>query len=297
LRGILRKENPDVIHSNDLPTHQMVSGVAGRLGIPRICHHRFGYNGAAIDWFNKYGAERHVFVSQALMAELCAGSQRLHESCRAVVYDGLPCPPLSSIESKAHARATLGLDASRKVVVFAGQIIERKGVADLLRSWAALGPELAAQNELIIVGDDLAGKGAYRLEMERLAQGLGCGARFVGFQKNVHEWLSAADVAVVPSHVEPLGNATLEAMAHGLPVIGTSVGGIPEMVVHERTGLLVPPKTPAALAVALTRFLTDERLRLQCGANGRLRCEERFSLMAHTLAALEEYAKVVGQSQ
>ena len=82
--------------------------------------------------------------------------------------------------------------------------------------------------------------------MQGLAAVLGCPARFVGFRKDVPDWLTAADLAVVPSHVEPLGNATLEAMACGLPVVGSEVGGIPEMVVHEETGLLVPPRDAGA---------------------------------------------------
>src|SRR5262249_36938581 len=93
LRGVLRRERPDVIHSNDLPTHQIVSDAARGLGVPRLCHHRFPFPGAATDWLNKYGAERHLFVSRALQEEMCAGSLRLWEAGCAVVYDGLPLPP------------------------------------------------------------------------------------------------------------------------------------------------------------------------------------------------------------
>ena len=63
--------------------------------------------------------------------------------------------------------------------------------------------------------------------MQKLANQTNCLARFVGFQKNVPEWLSAADIATVPSHIEPLGNATLEAMAAGLAVVGGAAGGSP----------------------------------------------------------------------
>src|SRR5205085_1984273 len=135
----------------------------------------------------------------------------------------------------------------------------------------------------------LAGGGAYRAAMEGLAGELGCPARFVGFQKNVGEWLLASDVAVVPSHVEPLGNATLEAMAFALPVLGSAVGGIPEMVVHQQTGLLVPPRSPERLAVALTSLLTDRVLRLRLGRQGRRRCKQLFSLSAHARSVCEQY--------
>src|SRR5262249_53058781 len=64
LYRLLRQERPHVLHSNDLPTHQMVSDAARRAGVPRVCHHRFPFDRAAIDWLNKFGAERHLFVSQ-----------------------------------------------------------------------------------------------------------------------------------------------------------------------------------------------------------------------------------------
>jgi glycosyltransferase involved in cell wall biosynthesis len=298
LRRVLWSEQPDVLHNNDLPTHQVLSDAGRGLGVPRICHHRFPFPGTAIDWMCKYGAERHLFVSRGLMDEMCGESARLGAfPHREVVHDGLPLPPAPTPEARLEARRRLGLPADRVIVSFAGQIIERKGVADLIRAWAMLGEGLRARAELVIIGDDLAEQGAYRRAMEQLAGRVNCPARFVGFQKNVGEWLLASDVATVPSHVEPLGNATLEAMAHALPVIGGNVGGIPEMVVDGRTGLLVPPRSPERLAEALERLIGDRELRELQGAAGRRRCEERFSLKAHALAVLEQYRHVLQRSE
>jgi glycosyltransferase involved in cell wall biosynthesis len=294
LRRVLRQERPDLLHSNDLPTHQMVSRVAGQLKIPRICHHRFPFEGPALDWFNKYGAERHLFVSRALMEDLCSRSSRLQDSSRGVLYDGLVLPGIPTDQERRQARERLGLPGDRVIVTIAGQIIERKGVADLLRAWSFLG-EQKARAELYLIGDDLQGQGAYRIQMEQLAKELSCAAHFAGFQKNVPEWLVASDLAVVPSHVEPLGNATLEAMAHALPVLGCAVGGIPEMIVHDQTGLLIPPRSPEQLAEALARLLGDRDLRIRLGQEGHRRCEELFSLRAHTEAALAEYARLIPQ--
>lgn len=308
---IFKDERPDVVHSNDLPTHQLVSDAARRVGLPRVCHHRWIFEGSAIDWLNKFGAERHVFVSRALMGELCAASGRLGResgrneiSCE-VVYDGLPLPRLGEERSEGGGQATgdrgqgaggraaakreLSLDVTKQLVLFAGQIIERKGVAEVLRAWAKLKPRWEQQADLVVVGDDLEGKGAYRAEMEALASELDCGARFVGFQKNVPVWLKAADMVLVPSHAEPLGNATLEAMAYSRPVIGTHVGGIPEMVVDGETGLLVQPRDPVGLAGAMERLLFDAGLRERLGQAGRRRCEEMFSLEAHVRAMVRQY--------
>lgn len=296
LRGFFKRERPDIIHSNDLPTHQIVSDAARPLGIPVICHHRFTYPGDGINWFNRHGAARHVFVSRGLMEPMCAESRRLAASVRSVVYDGLELPALPGDADRLAARQELGLPADRVIVLYAGQIIERKGVADLLHAWSREESDSGHSAFLVLVGDDSAGKGEYRRAMEKLATDLRLGAdrlRFVGFQKNVPRWLTAADIAVVPSHVEPLGNATLEAMAFALPVIGGDVGGIPEMVVSGETGLLVPPHNPAALATALGKLVGDATVRRAMGAAGRRRCGELFSLEAHTRAMLAEYDAVL----
>jgi len=293
LQRLLARERPDIVHSNDLPTHQIVSEASARCHIPRVCHHRFPFPGAAIDWLNKFGAERHLFVSQALMEEMCASSVRLAASSRTVVYDGLPLPKQPTDAMRRQARHRLGLAPQKAIVTFAGQIIERKGVADLLRAWALVDLKLRRQAELVLIGDDLGGAGKYRLAMQQLASDLGCEVQFAGFQKNVGEWLLASDIAVVPSHVEPLGNATLEAMSYALPIIGCAVGGIPEMLVHEHTGLLVPAYCPEQLALAMARLLARKELRACYGAQARKRCEQMFSIQAHVQSILEEYQKVV----
>jgi glycosyltransferase involved in cell wall biosynthesis len=290
---LFRREQPDIVHSNDLPTHQIVSDALRATAIPEVCHHRWVFDGAAIDWLNKFGCPHHLFVSRALMDHLCARSPTFRASSRAVVYDGLPLPPRPSPASRLEARQRLGLPLDRPVVTFAGQFIARKGVADLLRAWCLLDRPLRHHAELLLIGDDLAGQGKYRAEMEGLARQLDCRARFPGFQKDVGMWLLASDLAVVPSHAEPLGNATLEAMAFALPVIGSAVGGIPEMVVHDQTGLLVPPCSPEQLAGALRRLLLNPQTRLLLGQQARQRCEECFSLEAHVRAVLQQYRRVM----
>ncbi len=295
LRRLIVDVQPDLIHSNDLPTHQLVSQAAGKLNVPRICHHRWIFGGVAIDWLNKFGAERHLFVSKALKDQLCQESSALDVAPCEVVYDGLPLPALPSPSEKAEAKKQLDLPDDKVIVTYAGQIIPRKGVADLLHAWMELEPEDRHHAELVILGDDLEGDGAYRQEMQRLAEKLRCPARFVGFQRNVPQWLTASDISVVPSHAEPLGNATLEAMSFGLPVIGCDVGGIPEMVVADETGMLVPPSDPRRLSAALASLLRDLETRQSMGARGRVRCEQHFALAVHVENVVTQYRMTLGQ--
>ena len=98
---------------------------------------------------------------------------------------------------------------------------------------------------------------------------LGDTVRFLGFRDDVVELLRAADLFVISSYLEGLGTSILDAMAAGLPVVGTRVGGIPEAVRDGETGLLVPPRDPAALAEALVRLALDPARRAAMGARGR----------------------------
>jgi glycosyltransferase involved in cell wall biosynthesis len=296
LRRVFRQFHPDIVHCNDLPTSQMVGKAARQLGIPRICHHRYPFCGTAVDWLNKFGAERHLFVSAALKNDLCAASRSLAAEPCDVVHDGLPLETAPNRSARTAARLGLNLPIDKTLVLFAGQIIERKGVADLLNAWQILPESVRDRADLLIVGDDLQNGGAYRLEMQMLATRLRSNAKFLGFQRNIGMWLTAADVAAVPSHIEPLGNATLEAMAHALPVIGCNVGGIPEMIVHEETGLLVPPQEPCALAAAMQRLIDSPAEREKFGNAGRKRCELQFDIECHTREILNQYRLVIERS-
>jgi glycosyltransferase involved in cell wall biosynthesis len=163
-------------------------------------------------------------------------------------------------------------------VVFLGEIGERKGAFALLEAWAKIAaePDVLAGAQLVMAGD----RGAERAE--RLIAELG-----IAESAQVRSWLAPPDVArllggadvfVLPSRNEGQPMALLEAMAHGLCVVAGDVGGIPEMVEHGRSGLLVPPDDPDALYTALRRVLTDPVLRTRLGAAARQRVLERFDL-------------------
>lgn len=289
LRRLLQRLRPDVVHSNDLPTHQLTAAAASGMAIPRICHHRWIYDKAAIDWLNKYGAERHLFVSDALQQALCGAASCLTDVPCQVVYDGLELPAVPKASERDQAKQALGLNVGKVCVLLAGQVIQRKGIADALHAWGMLSTDDRARAQLVIVGDDLEQAGSYRHQMERLAATLDIDVLFVGFQRNVPTWLTASEIVLVPSHAEPLGNATLEAMAHGRPVIGTRIGGIPEMVEHTRTGLLVPARSPAELANAIRELIQDATRRELLGAEARRQCEQRFSLDTHVAGVIQQY--------
>lgn len=128
----------------------------------------------------------------------------------------------------------------------------------------------------------LVGNGPRQGAMQRLVQDLQLEGRvrFLPAQLDLRPLLAQASFLVLSSNREAFPNVVLEAMAAGLPVVATRVGGLPEIVVSGETGFLVPPEEPTALAAAMGRVLEDQELRRDLGYAGRVRVEQEFSLEA-----------------
>ncbi|MFD2793792.1 glycosyltransferase [Promicromonospora vindobonensis] len=135
--------------------------------------------------------------------------------------------------------------------------------------------------------------------LRALAERLGVAdrVRFLGAVSHdeVPDLLRSVDVVACTPWYEPFGIVPLEAAACGLPVLASAVGGMLDTVVHDRTGLLVPPRDPAAVADALLR-LSDRRFRLRLGAAARVRAERRYGWAAVARQTAEAYAEVVSSS-
>jgi len=172
-----------------------------------------------------------------------------------VLYNGVDAARFHPM-SRQEARKALKISDDERVIAYIGRLSPEKGVADLLEAMAWLRDKLQLTPRLVVVGD-----GLQRNKLERLAETLGLQDRIIwaGMRPN-HElspYYSAADVACVPSHMEGVPNAALEALACGIPVVGTRVGGIPE-VLTDATGILVEPGQPKQLAEALAAALGRE---------------------------------------
>jgi glycosyltransferase involved in cell wall biosynthesis len=161
------------------------------------------------------------------------------------------------------------------VVGFLGSLNASKGVDTLIAASA----QLAHKHPVRLV---VAGDGPLRAELDREASLSGVPIAVLGRlpAADVPRFLAAVDVLAVPSYDEGLPRVVLEAMAMGIPVVASSVGGIPEAIEHEKTGLLIPPSNPTALAKALARVLDDPALASRLGAAGRERVLAEFDARA-----------------
>ena len=114
-----------------------------------------------------------------------------------------------------------------------------------------------------------------------------------GYHKHVQPYYETADIFVCPSDTEGLSNVILEAMAFSIPVIATNVGGNPEIVVHEKNGLLVPPKDSSALANAVKMLISEPDRRMRYGRSGFDTVTKAFTFEMRTLKIQELYQKLI----
>ena len=275
LYRLLRRERPAILHT--WLFHANVPGrVLGRLArVPLIisAERTLGMESQMRYRLNRLTAplaDRVICVSQAV-ADFAAQTIGIAPDKLVVIPNGVPLADFAPGE-RAPARARLGLPASAFVVGMVGRLEPVKGVPDLLAAFARL-PSRHPETLLLLVG-----AGSQQRPLESLARrrGLGQRVRFLGHREDVAALLPALDLLALSSHWEGMPNAVLEAMAAGLPVVATAVGGAPEVVVDGVTGLLVPPRDPQALAQAIAGLLSDPERRRRMGRAGRERAAAHF---------------------
>lgn len=186
--------------------------------------------------------------------------------------------------SKSEARTKLGFNQTDRIVLYVGRFDPRKGIETLVRACAYSKAHRENSFRLVIVGGSYPNRidGVERKRIEQLVQELEFSNRtlFVG-QVN-HELLpfyySSADVCLIPSHYEPFGLVAIEAMACGTPVIASNVGGLKYTVLHEQTGLLVPPQDIDSFTQAIDRILENSIFTKHLSLNALKRIRNNFGL-------------------
>ena len=283
----LRRGRIDVVHGYQWRP-ALVGALAGRLaGVPLRLASKRSLTGedrqAERAWRHIARQVDTVIVNaEALRVE---GEQRGMRCRWTLLQNGVDTEHFRLDPPDPAARAALGLDPQRPVVGTIGRLEDRKGHDQLLR---AAGTMLAGGNgrrpQIVIVGD-----GPLREKLQAQAQSLGVAhsVRFVGTVADVRPSLAAMDVFVLPSHAEGMSNALMEAMAAARPVVATAVGGNTEVVVDGKTGVLIPPADPAAIADAIAALLRDPDRAAGLGAAAREFVTRRFGARAR-VAELEQ---------
>jgi glycosyltransferase involved in cell wall biosynthesis len=292
LLRLMFREQPDILH-----THTAKAGTLGRLaGIAynltrrrtRRCLLVHTFHGHVLSgYFSALGtqatrqaerllarwSDRIITLSNRQRDEI-GGTFRIASPDKiSVIPLGLELDDLLAVRSPDRSlRDTLGWSANEFVVGYVGRLVAIKDVPTLLAGFAGL-LERCPRARLIIVGD-----GVLRQSLESTARDLRIesSVRFAGWRRDLQSVYGAMDVVALTSRNEGTPVAVIEAMAAGLPVVATAVGGVPDVVRDNQTGLLIPPGEPMSLADTLYRVASDDELRRRLGANGREDVARRF---------------------
>jgi glycosyltransferase involved in cell wall biosynthesis len=190
---------------------------------------------------------------------------------------------------RQRCRQQLGISPDAFVISVVANLHRYKGHDDLLRALHRIEDRLPAPWLVLAPGRDVHDNLA-RLTLMSQQLGLLERVRFLGECHDIPAILGAADLHVSPSHTEGFPNNILEAMAAGLPVIATAVGGVPEMVIDGETGVLVPAENPSELGDAILQLALDTRRRHRLARAARAHVEARFSLERSVAAYEDIYA-------
>lgn len=297
----LRRLRPQLLHVRGLGNEGFHAVLAGRLaGVPKIL---LSVHGSQRDLIGRSSLRRQLVVQVLERATLkmadaivtvCdfAAQRAFLEPYRAKmlapVPNGVSLPVLQRTQ-RAPLRSRLAIGQERVVAVVVARLTAQKGFADLAAALHCL-DELSGSDgfELMIVGGgDVDGSIAAAFAGLKKSK-----AHFVGQQNDVSPYLEAADFFVLPSWHENLSNALLEAMAYGLPVVATAVGGNVE-VLRDGGGVLVAAHDSAALAGALARMASDADQRRNLGQVARRTVEKRYSVQMMLANWRERYATVL----
>jgi glycosyltransferase involved in cell wall biosynthesis len=286
LTGYLRTEPYQIVH-----THNSKAGFIGRLSaklarVPVIVHtvHGFAFHGQEPPWrrflfrnlerLASHWCDRMIFISQPLVD--WASKEKI--GCMkktARIYSGIEMDrfyPVSEQE-KRRLRAKWRIGEQDAVIGIVSKLWEGKGHDLLIRTFKEIGKEMP-RARLVIVGE------GYLMEsLKTLVSQLQLSETviFTGFLEEIPQIIATFDVAVLPSYFEGMGRVLLEAMAMEKPVVGTRVGGIPDLIEKDLNGFLVSPGSEKELASAVLKILRDKGLAAKMGQEGRKKMTDRFS--------------------
>jgi D-inositol-3-phosphate glycosyltransferase len=310
-----RERHYDVVHANFFMSGHVACMVKDRLGIPfAVTFHALGevrrkYQGAH-DGFphERTHIERETCsMADMIIAECPQDRQDLLSlyNAQASSIQIVPCgfdPAMFSPIDRALARELVGVPDDVPVILHAGHMVEHEGIENVIRALALMTDGPGSKAILLVVGGETRDANPFATpEIGRLitiAQKLGVRDRVIFTGRKLHTampyYYSAANVFVSTPWYEPFGITPLEAMGCGVPVVGSRVGGIKYTVLEGKTGFLVTPRDPGALAQRLTHLIENPMLAEHMGREGRNRALTRFTWRAASEKLLESLARCAG---
>ena len=286
---LLHHSKPDIVH-----THTSKAGILGRLAawmarVPIIIHTPHGHV-----FYGHFGSllSRIFLHIEKLLGKITHHQIALtHQECNdylrlavsqptntSVIHSGVDVHRfIEGAKQRKKKRKELGVPPDSLVIGYVGWLVSIKGVTYLISAMARV-VEQHPESILVLAGkgDD---KGDEETKLRERVEGLGLEdrVRFLGWRADVDEIMASFDIFVLPSLNEGMGRVLVEAMAAGLPIVASRVGGIPDLVKDGQNGLLVPSEDAAALGKAICDLLADKKERKRMGETGKRMCRQYSS--------------------
>ncbi len=295
LSGVIRDLQPDIVHAHD---PHGVAAAATALSIaspprrPALVAARrvdFHLNTSSFSRWKHQRVNRFVAASDAIRAMLIEDG--IPPASVVTVHDGIDIERVTAAEP-LNVREEFWFPPHSLIVGNIAALVPHKGQRFLVEAAALVVHEMPEARFLVL------GEGELHATLEDQIRHLHLAQHVVltGFRADVLGVLKGLDLFVMSSVTEGLGTSLLDAMAAGRPIVATRAGGIPEVVVHGETGLLVPPRDPAALAASMLDLLRDRDRRERLAAAGLARVRDRFSVDRMVDQTLAVYAALGGTS-
>jgi len=275
LRERLRDHRFDIVHAHDGNAQAISFRASLGLAVRRVASRQVAFtprHPLVHRW--KYSLACHgvIATSQSVRQVLLAAG--VPDSHIEVIVPGIEMPEeLPRLDVRAAARARWGFSSDEFVIGHAGAFSREKGQDVALEAALLLASRLP-RTRMLLVGDGPERSQPLMIELARQASAI---AQLPGFVDDLDQFYAALDLYIMPSRSEAWGLTALHAMAYGLPVIASNVGGLPEMVEDGKSGWLVPPESPKALADAILDAASDPARLYEFGRNARERAA-KFSI-------------------
>ncbi|HEV2195115.1 MAG TPA: glycosyltransferase [Candidatus Acidoferrum sp.] len=291
----LKDFRPDVIHTH---LHVLRYALPSMLLLNYAAHLHTVHNLAEREveprtrWIQRYAFSRGI-VPVAVAKEVARSLQWLYRipACR-VIPNGIPTSQYARPQTaREQWRASEGFRDEDVLFVCVARFAPQKNHALLLKAFAQ-GPGSDPCVRLVLVGD-----GDLRGRIEKQAKDIGIAARvhFLGLRSDIPDILGAMDVFVLSSDYEGNPLSVMEAMASGLPIVSTSVGGVKDLIQHGNQGFLVPPGDAHSLSKAMTSLMADREARQSMGTAAMRRAKESFDVSTMVRAYEKLYEDFVGR--
>lgn len=265
----------DLLHAH-LPKAHLLAGIVGRLTGKPVLTTIHGRQVSLLDLevYRAAGSHLSVVCQQSYFHALGLGVSAGHLSCETNGVDTQVFQPRPREPRDGGLRESLGLAPDVPLVGFVGRLSPEKGPSVFVRA-ALLLHSREPEAHLVMVGE-----GPLETDVRQLAQRFGLEERlhFAGTRRDMPAVYNALDIVVSSSHSEAMPLALMEAMASGLPIVATRVGGVPDLVEHGETGWLVAPGDFDDIAGCCAALIRDPLLRRRMGERGRQRAIDRFDL-------------------